>query len=449
MLLRWGGAFTLTGFLCNGGLAGVAFFFTWKLADYQAPFAWKSIPLALFVTQRGFLFALPAGLLLLCSWRARFFSEEPSDTATPDLAKKSDVLPWWGELLLYASLPIFHFHTFLFLSLLLGAWFCMVPGARWRVFRLVAAAVVPATVLVMLITANLQGPSALGWKPGWMQDDPEHLTWLGDLLSSPGESTGSTRPWWSASTSPPWKPFFLISWPVFWLLNFGILPFLVALLAYRAWSERSGTTRAFVYPALGIFLLCCLVKFAPWEWDNTKVMVWSYLVVLPFLWSRLLQPQPFSVRVVACVALFASGFVSLLGGLNDGSNGSPIALRSELDELERDLRKVPPHQRFLARPNYNHPLLLLGQKVAMGYLGHIWSHGYEWQKRDQTITAIMNGERHWRELAAALNCRYLYWGTQERAQYPNSLEPWKAECRLVVAGEWGEIYDLHSEAETE
>jgi len=25
------------------------------------------------------------------------------------------------------------------------------------------------------------------------------------------------------------------------------------------------------------------VKFAPWEWDNTKLMVWTYLAVLPFL----------------------------------------------------------------------------------------------------------------------------------------------------------------------
>ena len=64
---RWGGAFTLAGFLFNGGFAGFVFLRTRELRDYQSELAWKSLPLALFVTQRGLLFALSAGLLLLCS----------------------------------------------------------------------------------------------------------------------------------------------------------------------------------------------------------------------------------------------------------------------------------------------------------------------------------------------------------------------------------------------
>ena len=119
-LWRWGGAFTMAGFLFNGGVAGFAILRERAFADFQSALAWKSLPLALFVTQRGLLFALPAGLLLLCSWRARYFDRD--ETAWR--------LPRWGEVLLYASLPVFHFHTFLFLSIVLAVWFAVNVDAR-------------------------------------------------------------------------------------------------------------------------------------------------------------------------------------------------------------------------------------------------------------------------------------------------------------------------------
>ncbi|MEI9895604.1 MAG: hypothetical protein WDN28_17365 [Chthoniobacter sp.] len=59
-LWRWGRGFALFGFLANGGLGGFAIFATGKLADFQGELPWKSFALALFATQRGLLFALPA-----------------------------------------------------------------------------------------------------------------------------------------------------------------------------------------------------------------------------------------------------------------------------------------------------------------------------------------------------------------------------------------------------
>src|SRR5205814_5094165 len=74
---RWAGAFGVAGFLFNGGIAGFQFFKTLKFLDYQGDktIAWKSIALSMFVTQRGLLYAIPAGLLLLWHWREKFFRE--------------------------------------------------------------------------------------------------------------------------------------------------------------------------------------------------------------------------------------------------------------------------------------------------------------------------------------------------------------------------------------
>lgn len=451
MLYRWGGAFTVTGFLCNGGLVGfiglMAMSFDpakWRLEDFQATFAWKSIPLALFVTQRGFLFALPAGLLLLCSWKARYFTEG-EDGPPP-----GSTLPRWGEWLLYASMPVFHFHTFLFLSVLLGVWFCFYAKARLEVLRLVALSVVPATLLVLLITEFFHGPKALGLAVGWMQDDPEFLKWFDTHLLSHQPATDVGEEAVPVAATAVW-----ITRPVFWLLNFGVLPFLVGALIPAIEKQRAAAReRGFLWPALAVFLICCVVKFAPWEWDNTKLMIWSYLLVLPLLWQHLIRCWPFAVRAIACVALFGSGFLCLLGALQAVSDTDPerradpdfyvIARRSVLDPLERDLRGISPQARFVARPNYNHPLLLIGRKVTAGYTGHLWSHGYDARAVEAQVKLILNGGNGWREIAKGLGARYLFWGSQEKDTYPESTEPWRTTCRIVAAGDWGIVYDLES-----
>src|SRR5262245_51635631 len=150
---RWGGTFAVAGFLFNGGIAGFQFVKTFKFLDYQGtaadiahkPIAWKSIALSMLVTQRGWLYAIPAGLVLLWYWREKFFSQSPVPevgTSTIVEAKadepgqsgegvKSEAaavntqghrkgpLPWWVELSIYASMPLFHLHTFIALTLVL------------------------------------------------------------------------------------------------------------------------------------------------------------------------------------------------------------------------------------------------------------------------------------------------------------------------------------------
>jgi hypothetical protein len=414
-LWRWGRGFALLGFLGNGGFAAAALFWNWRLVDFQADFAWKSIALALFATQRGLLFALPAGLLLLGNWRARFFSAEDDDGWR---------LPRWGEVLLYASLPLFHFHTFLFLSVLLAAWFVGHASARRELIRLVGAAFIPAAALVLLVTGGLKGGRMLGWKPGWMWDDAPFLQWCGQHFGEPAR---------------------LYAALAFWPLNFGVLPlFIAALIVVLLRRARTTGARAVVFPALLIFLVCCFVKFAPWEWDNTKLMLWSYLAVLPFLWTELLANWPGWARGAACAALFGSGFLSTLGGLDATHRGHSIASRAELDGVAYAVSAISITERFAGAPTYNHPLLLCGRKMALGYLGHVASHGLAWEAPAAKLEALMNGDATWRELAGELDCRYLFWGHNEAEAYPNSSQPWRETTRLLASGEWGAIYDLRS-----
>lgn len=512
-LYRWGGTFGIAGFLFNGGVAGFQFFKAYQWLDYQGvPFiAWKSLALAMLVTQRGLLYALPAGLLLLYHWRAKFFPRtESADEAAPARAP----LPFWLELSLYATMPLFHVHTFMALSVVLAFLFLfLLPdvNARKQLLWLAGAAVVPATFFVWLVTDHFHAGSVMQWNPGWVQNNGDFARPLAAFAASP-----------AGPAAAPAAGFFgmLKHFLQFWFINFGItIPLIIALLAtvaVRVWRQRDEpapvkiylvaflgavavlivvlaslfarfslgfsifvtmavvppvalavlilpvsillqrdwrqkvpitTPLAFVIPAVALFVFACLVKTAPWEWDNIKLIIWAYLIVLPFLWSEVISRWAFPIRAVVCVALFTSGFITLFGGLAAGRTGFGLANRAELDAIGVAVRPLPVEARFAAFPIYNHHLLLQGRKVVLGYPGHVWTQGFQYGEESAKLTSLMLGAPDWKEKARALRTRYVFWGREEKANYAQSKRPWEQESKLVATGVWGAIYDLESPRE--
>lgn len=406
-LWQWGRGFAIAAFLFGGGLTGFAIFAEPSLighaplTDYQAQQAWKNPFLALFVTQRGLLFALPAGLLLLDHWRARIFR----DGRGP--------LPQWAALLLYATMPLFNVHAFLYLSVALLGMFAFAPDApsRWQTLRFVAIAFLPATLCVALVTGGLSAGSGIHWNPGWI----------------PAQEKGAD------------------SWLWFWLKNFGLYPLLVAGLAIVAILKGPRETRAIVLPAVFVFLACGFVAFAPWWWDNTKLFLWCWLAVAPSLWTDLLRPAPILVRIPVCIVLFWTGALSLAAGL-DGRHNYALIDRDEVRASAAAMRDIPPSARFAIQPEYNHPLLFLGRKVAFGYAGHLVSHGMTYKGRNQDklqdYQRFMMGRPGWEEIARRLGIDYLYWGPWEERAFPGSLEPWKGRMPVAASGDSFTIYRL-------
>jgi hypothetical protein len=197
-------------------------------------------------------------------------------------------------------------------------------------------------------------------------------------------------------------------------------------------------------PALFFFFVCCNVRFAQWDWDNTKLMLWALLIVLPALWETILSRWPTPWRAAACVLLFFSGFISLLGGIGSAHHGHGIARLSTLDAVALAVRDIPITEPFAAQPTYNHSLLLCGRKLVMGYNGHLASHGIVYGPVDDQLDALMLGLPDWRLRAARLRVRYLFFGPGERRTWPASHESWRMGATVVASGEWGELFDLHT-----
>jgi len=397
-LWRWARGFGVAAFLFAGGLAGFAIFGGGGWIDYQDERAWKSLPLASLVTQRGLLYAIPVGLVLLDSWRNRLHGG----------ARKP--LPFLVEWFLLATLPLFHAHSLICLAALLaGVILCGDAPVRRHAMLLALAVSLPA----MLLTGQVMGGLASGgpgfaYAPGWMQ--PE--------------------------TNAVW----------FWLVNFGLFPFLLLALAVRLWKlgPAARDAQAFVLPAFGLILLAALFRLAPWEWDNVKVLIWAYLAVLPALFKHIVRPLPSAVRVAVLFLLFFSGAVSLIGGLHPRHRGVEIAQRRELDACRVALAALDPDSRVATMQTYNHPVLLSGRAVAAGYGGHLWSHGYITHRSvEYSLNTLLSGAEDWEEAAARLGTRYLCWSRFESEAFPDSLEPWVGKLPLAASSEGFAFYDLN------
>jgi hypothetical protein len=118
-----------------------------------------------------------------------------------------------------------------------------------------------------------------------------------------------------------------------------------------------------------------------------------------------------------------------------------------VDAIAAVVRQMPIEARFAAWPTYNHPLLLNGRKVVMGYPGHLWTQGFDkYGETNELLTKFMQGAANWRDLARTLNVRYVFWGREEKANYSSSSRPWEKTTALAASGAWGAIYDLEKAA---
>jgi hypothetical protein len=388
-LRRWGGALAVAGFVFAGGLVGFQLLWTGRVEDYQSAVEWKNVFLALFVPQRGYLLALPAGLVLLWSWRRRLLRGEAG-------------LAPWVEGVLWGTMPLVHLHTFLFVSLLAGVW--AIGSRRVRAaLPALAWAFVPAAWSVFQATDGFRAASLVGWKPGW--------------------TIGAQNP------------------AVFLLLNFGLfLPLALAALVVGV-RERRREDLLVLGPALAVFAALFLVRLAPWEWDNTKVMLWCYVAALPPIGALVLARVAVPWRAALVVGLLFSGAVSVLGASLGRGPRLEVLVWPEYEGVCRALETVET-ARVATAPTFNHPVALCGRPVVAGYAGHLWSHGLDGAAVTRRLGTLMRGEPGWREEARALGASHVFWGPREQQAFGSSAQPWRDSGERVAAGPWGALYRL-------
>ncbi len=406
------------------GLFGILMHLQQHYTIGEPGWSWGNSLRALFITQRGILLGLPLAVIVFTQWWAVLWGREEGkrqkekgkkgndrsqqsnskrearSAAPPSAAPGSLVFPFSFFLLpssrrmiaagaVAGFLPLVHAHSYVVVMAMGGLIALLLGRSQWRewaLFFVAAGAIGGAQILWVTHGSSVKTGTFFGWHVGWDHGD-ENIVW-------------------------------------FWFKNTGL--FIPALVLALVWRGREYLVPhrwlLFYLPFTLCFILPNLMLFAPWVWDNIKVIFYWYVASAPIVAlviARLYRGRAW-IRASA-IALFLS--LILAGALDVWAVASRAGEWRIFDEegiafarlVERATR---PRAVILHAPTHLTPIFLTGRQSFMGYPGHIWSHGLDPGQRETEIKRIYAGGPDAASLLAQRRIEYAVVGPQERSMMP-------------------------------
>ncbi len=424
---------------------------------------WYTPLMAWWLPQRTLLFGFAAAISVLLLVLAGATSSGPSWE------------PFALAGVLIGLLPIVHLQTLIALSILLFVLLWRRRRREWLALTGVAV-LIGGIRLAQLVfsqhgaTVTPYGSNVYPWlEPGWLANagsaaDPSGRlsVSIGNLFGGAIQAVGmvGTADWWG-----------------FWLANLGIavplLGFVALAVAVRLAGGRVGRvlTGAFPVPlleltlgALIIFAACNLVVFQSWNWDNTKLLVYWYLVMalligaLAASWWRGTWPRVAATVLVAPVLL--TGTLVVLRLLpwtppQDSVTGPYTIANTQELQLASTIDRVTPKGAVVltfGRPN--DPVLAVAGRIGvMGYGGWLWSYGISFETRFTDVQTMYTGcgadEATCPVFALLHKYGISYVEIDNRLTDPGAIDPqegtgWWADQGLPIVGRTDQItiYDV-------
>jgi hypothetical protein len=399
-------------FLLNGGLGFIYFiqdlttatdplgFLLGPLPEYTAiesqAIHWISVINSMIIPQRAFVMGFPIALFVLASIWRQFF-----------IYKKTNKIFLMLMGLILGILPLIHTHSFLAVGVILACWTIgdltqlALTHSKKIKERLVS------WVIVAGCTALLAVPLCSYF---FLQNTNSHFfTWM------PG--------WYITQDN--------VSFVVFWLKNWGVLPLIAAL---GLWSTVSAAKKKpakivvlFQYlPYLVLFTLLNLWLFQPFIWDNTKILVWVSVgfsalaaVGLQSLWNNPVH-QYFNralVLVLFCFSTF-SGVLDAYRVIQIHDHTYQMYSADELQLAEWARVNTPRTSVWLTSDQHNHWLInLTGRQTLLAFRGWLWTHGYDYTAIEKDLTALFQNPEKNEALFAKYNISYIVIGPSEKNQW--------------------------------
>jgi hypothetical protein len=362
---------------------------------------WYTPLMAWWLPQRTLLFGFAAALSVLLLVLAGAASHGPSWE------------PFALAGVLIGLLPIVHVQTLIALSILLLVLFWRRRRREW--FALAGIAVLLGGIRLGQLALSQHGAPVGPYgtnvypylEPGWLANAGTVATPGGRLaLSITNLFSGAIQALGMVGTAPWWG---------FWVANLGIAVPMLAFVAIAAGTRMYGArlgrvlTGAFPVPlleltlgALIIFAACNLVVFQSWNWDNTKLLVYWYLVMALLIgalaanWWRRVWPRVAAIVLVTPVLL--TGALVVLRLLpwtppQDSVTGPyTIANTQELQLASTIDRVTPKGAVFLTFGRPNDPVLTVAGRIGvMGYGGWLWSYGISFDTRYKDVQTMYTG----------------------------------------------------------
>jgi hypothetical protein len=369
--------------LLAAGPSQAAHFFSQLPHEYtirpNSIWRWGNSLTTLFIPQRSLVLSAPLAICVLRQWWLAAVTPTQAPSQEDDYDRLRRMIAAGG---ITGLLPLVHTHTFLVLMFAAG---CLAVLAFFHRYW-----------LIFLATGLLTAAPALLWTAGALG---------GGLSSFFGWSVG----WDHGSANIVW----------FWFLNTGLLIPVIAIVAVSGRPALPAGVFYFYLPFALCFLLANLFRFAPWIWDNVKVLFFWYLASIPLV-ARFIAHLARQGRLASGAAAILMVSLTLAGALDVSRTAMRTATYREFDRdgmaIAESIRRVTPRRAIvLHAPAYNTPVCLTGRRSILGYTGIVWSHGLKYDRREADIRTIYAGQRGARDLIKRYNIDFMLVGPHERA----------------------------------
>lgn len=356
----------------------------------KIPLRWGNVFTTLLIPQRSMLFGLPFVALIILLWWMAVGEQDRGGQGSP----RRRYLFAAG--LLAGLLPMLHAHGFFSVAIACVPMALLFFSIDWLAFF------VPMGLLA--------APQALYLSGTQVKNELFKL-----------------KLFWEAGDANP---------GLFWAANAGlfILLLLICLLANRLATIRQAT---FYLPFALWFIAPNVIKLAPWDWDNIKVLVyWSLAscVFVALVLALLLAHRWKALKLLGAallVVLTLSGAIDVVRALSPVEN-VPLFGREELEVAELIRQRTPPRAVMLHAPIHNSVVALTGRQSVMGYPGHLWTHGIAYGQRENDVKAIFRGGTDSARPLVALGIEYVVIGPAERSGELTVAENFFAESFPLV-----------------
>lgn len=366
-------------------------------------FNWPNLFFSLLEPQRGYLYGLPLILLALTLLLVGVETEERRIFA--------------GAGLVAGTLPFAHTSTLVALALIAPFIALLFPTRLWTwlrnwaiFFGLWIATAVPQLYL----------------QQGGQRGETGQIRWL----------VG----WITQQSREPWL------W--FWAKNLGwFLPLLVVALASRELLPRG--PRRLVWAFMPTFVICNLVAFRPWDWDNTKFFLYWFLAtsilvgaLLVQLWKAHRAPAIRLVLAGITATMILSGLLVNYQQLA-GKDRNLMMSAEELRVAEEVRALTPPRAVFAVGLQHNHPVpMLAGRPVVMSYTGWLYAFGIEYGERERDLRAIYALAPNTPALLAKYNVDYVVIGPNEAQTFKPNVATFRSRYERIISTGSYEIFKV-------
>ena len=260
--------------------------------------------------------------------------------------------------------------------------------------------------------------------------------------SSPANSFFGWSPGWMASQDSS-NPFY---WIAFWWLNWGLFFPLSVFSAFRTKLYR----RPLISFGFLLFILCNLVRFQPWIWDNTKLFTFSYLFlsipIVSFLSGLFRHGGTIGKMVTALslAVLMATGAVDLARATFKLDDPTLMWSTSQMN-IADDFRKLSnPNEITLASTNHHHWVASLsGRQIVMGYAGWLSSYGIDYTQTLTDISDIYRGGDRALALLKQYHISFVVIGPLERDEFHPNETFFAHQFPVILSGSQNHVYRVN------